>query len=121
MVDISTELCGIKLSNVNDAGREGFSPSTVAIVSRPVSMFIINAGVSMIHGSWTGVSTGEEVFDMIFAVVMIIMSSVSDVSLAWRVTLAFSCSMLCKNPPTNPSNNTSVGNKKQNASVSSTA
>lgn len=69
-------LCGIKLSNVNDAGREGFSPSTVAIVSRPVSMFIINAGVSMIHGSWTGVSTGEEVFDMIFAVVMIIMSSV---------------------------------------------
>ena len=69
-------LCGIKLSNVNDAGRDGLAPSTVSVISRPVTMFIVNAGVSMIHGSWTGVSTGEEIFDMIFAVVMIIMSSV---------------------------------------------
>ena len=55
-------LCGIKLSNVNDAGREGLAPSTVAVISRPVIMFIVNAGVSMIHGSWKGVSTGEEIF-----------------------------------------------------------
>lgn len=39
-------------------------------------MFILNAMASMIRGSWTGVSTGEEVFDMIFAVLMIIISSV---------------------------------------------
>ena len=69
-------LCGVKLSNVNDAGRDGLSPSTVAVISRPVFMFIINAGISMIHGSWRGVSTGEEILDMIFAVVMIIISSV---------------------------------------------
>ena len=69
-------LCGIKLSTLNDAGRDGISPSTISVISRPVGMFILNALVSMIHGHWAGISTGEEIFDMIFSVLMIIISSV---------------------------------------------
>lgn len=69
-------LSGIRISTLNDAGRDGLSPSTVAILSRPVGMFILNALITMIHGQWTGVTTGEEIFSMIFSVLMIIISSI---------------------------------------------
>lgn len=69
-------LCGIKISSLNDAGRDGLAPSTVSIISRPVGTFLLNACISMLHGEWSGVSTGEEIFDMIFSVLMIIISSV---------------------------------------------
>lgn len=69
-------LCGVRISSLNDVGRDGISPSTVSIISRPVLMFILNAGVAMLHGAWRGISTGEEIYNMIFSVVMIIMASV---------------------------------------------
>ncbi len=69
-------LSGIKVSTLNDAGRDGISPSTISIISRPVGMFILNAFISMLHGQWSGVTTGEEILSMIFAVLMIIVSSI---------------------------------------------
>lgn len=69
-------LCGVKISSINDAGRDGLNPSTISVISRPVIMFILNACVEMLHGAWRGVSTGEEIYNMIFSVLMIIIASV---------------------------------------------
>jgi hypothetical protein len=69
-------LCGVKISTLNDAGRDGLSPSTISVISRPVMMFIMSACVEMLQGAWRGISTGEEVYNMIFSVIMILMASV---------------------------------------------
>ena len=69
-------LCGVKISSLNDAGRDGFKPSTISAISRPVTMFILNACVEMLHGAWRGISTGEEIYNMLFSVLMIIIASV---------------------------------------------
>ena len=73
-------LCGIKISSLNDAGRDGISPSTLSVLSRPVFLFIFNAAISMIHGEWSGISTGSEIFVMISSVFTIILSSVAGYS-----------------------------------------
>lgn len=73
-------LCGVKISSLNDAGRDGISPSTLSVLSRPVSLFIFNAAISMIHGEWSGLSTGSEIFVMISSVFTIILSSVAGYS-----------------------------------------
>jgi hypothetical protein len=39
-------------------------------------MFIMSACVEMLQGAWRGISTGEEVYNMIFSVIMILMASV---------------------------------------------
>ena len=69
-------LCGVKISSLNDAGRDGLNPSTISALSRPVSMFILSACIEMLHGAWRGISTGEEIYNMIFSVLMIIIASV---------------------------------------------
>ena len=69
-------LCGVKISSLNDAGRDGFKPSTISAISRPLTMFILNACIEMLHGAWRGISTGEEIYNMIFSVLMIIIASV---------------------------------------------
>lgn len=69
-------LCGVKIPSLNDAGRDGFNPSTISAISRPVTMFILSAFVEMLHGAWRGISTGEEIYNMIFSVLMIIIASV---------------------------------------------
>ena len=69
-------LCGIKVSSLNYAERDGLSPSTISALSRPVSMFILSACIEMLHGAWRGISTGEEIYNMMFSVLMIIIASV---------------------------------------------
>lgn len=69
-------LCGVHESNVNDVGRDGIRHSTVSLLSRPVVMFISTAVITMFKGSWLGVSDASAVFDMIFSILMIVLSSV---------------------------------------------
>ena len=69
-------LCGVKISSLNDAGRDGMRPSTLAALSRPFSMFVLSACFGMLHGTWRGISTGEEIYKMILSVLMIVLSSV---------------------------------------------
>lgn len=69
-------LCGVKTSNINDVGRSGISYSTISILSRPVSMFILTAAVTMFKGTWIGVGDASAIFDMIYSAFMIVLSSV---------------------------------------------
>ena len=69
-------LCGVHELNVNDVGRDGISHSTVSLLSRPLVMFIITAVITMFKGSWLGISDASAVFDMIFSILMIVLSSV---------------------------------------------
>ncbi len=69
-------LCGVKTTSLNDVGRDGIKPSTISAISRPVSMFILSAVIEMLHGSWRGISTGEEIYNMLLSVLMIVISSV---------------------------------------------
>lgn len=69
-------LCGVKATSLNDVGRDGISPSTISALSRPVSMFVLSAIIEMLHGAWRGISTGEEVYNMLLSVLMIVISSV---------------------------------------------
>lgn len=67
--------CGIKLSHPNDAGRRKISASTVSIVSRPAFMFLTTAVVMMFKGSYIGFENASVVFDMMYSVMLIILSS----------------------------------------------
>ena len=69
-------LCGVRTSNINDVGRSGISYSTVSILSRPVSMFVLTAAVTMFKGTWIGVGDASAIFDMIYSAFMIVLSSV---------------------------------------------
>ena len=69
-------LCGVRTSNINDVGRSGISYSTVSILSRPVSMFILTTAVTMFKGTWIGVGDASAIFDMIYSAFMIVISSV---------------------------------------------
>lgn len=69
-------LCGVHESNLNDVGRDGISHSTIAMISRPIGMFILTAVVTMFKGSWLGISDASAIFDMIYSVLMIVLSSV---------------------------------------------
>lgn len=69
-------LCGVKISSLNDAGRDGINPSTISALSRPVSMFLLSAVIEMLHGAWRGISTGEEIYKMLLSVLMIVLASV---------------------------------------------
>ena len=69
-------LCGVHESSINDVGRDGISHSTVSLLSRPVVMFVLTAVVTMFKGSWLGIGDASAIFDMIFSVLMIVLSSV---------------------------------------------
>lgn len=69
-------VCGSELAHTNDVGRSGMSHSTMAILSRPVTMFAFAAVISMVNGDWHGVDKASVILDMISSVFMIILSSV---------------------------------------------
>ena len=69
-------LCGVHESNINDVGREKISHSTVSMLSRPLVMFILTAIITMFKGSWLGISDASAIFDMIYSILMIVLSSV---------------------------------------------
>ena len=67
--------CGIKLSHPNDAGRRRLSSSTISIVSRPAFMFLTTAIVMMFKGTYMGFENASIFFDMMYSVMLIILSS----------------------------------------------
>jgi hypothetical protein len=69
-------LCGVNTTHINDVGRNKMSHSTMAILSRPLSMFLLTAVVTMFNGTWHGVDKASVVFDMIYSVMMIILCSI---------------------------------------------
>jgi hypothetical protein len=69
-------LCGVQTSNINDVGRSKISYSTLSIISRPVSMFILTAVITTFKGTWIGVDDASAIFDMIYSAFMILISSV---------------------------------------------
>ena len=69
-------LCGVHESNINDVGRVGIRHSTVSLLTRPLVMFALTAVVTMFKGSWVGIGDASAVFDMIYSILMIVLSSV---------------------------------------------
>ena len=68
-------LCGVNKMNLNDVGRDGMNAATVAIMTRPIYMFVLTAVVTMFSGYWNGLDGASAVFDIIYSVLMIVVSS----------------------------------------------
>ncbi len=73
-------LCGVNKMSLNDVGRDGMSAATVAILTRPIFMFVLTTVVTMFSGYWMGVDDASAVFDIIFAALMVVVSSITGYS-----------------------------------------
>ena len=73
-------LCGVNKMNLNDVGRDGLNAATVAIITRPVYMFLLTTVVTMFSGYWKGVDGASAVFDIIYSVTMIVIASITGYS-----------------------------------------
>lgn len=73
-------LCGVSKLNLNDVGRDGMNAATVAIMTRPIYMFILTTVVTMFSGYWRGIDSASAVFDIIYSVLMIVVASISGYS-----------------------------------------
>lgn len=73
-------LCGVSKMNFNDVGREGANAATIAILTRPIYMFILTAVVTMFSGYWKGIDGASAIFDIIYSVLMIIVASITGYS-----------------------------------------
>lgn len=73
-------LCGVNKMNLNDVGRDGMSAATMAIITRPIYMFILTAVVTMLSGTWRGIDGASAVFDIIYSVMMIVIASITGYS-----------------------------------------
>lgn len=70
-------LCGVNKMNINDVGRDGMNAATVAILTRPVYMFILSLVVTMFCGYWKGFDNASVVFDIIYSVLLVIIASIT--------------------------------------------
>ena len=68
-------LCGVNKMNLNDVGRDGMSAATMAILTRPVFMFVLTTVVTMFSGYWKGLDNASALFDIIFSALMVVISS----------------------------------------------
>ena len=73
-------LCGVNKLNINDVGRDGMNAATVAIITRPVYMFLLTTVVTMFSGYWKGLDGASAVFDIIYSVMMIVIASITGYS-----------------------------------------
>lgn len=73
-------LCGVNKMNLNDVGRDGLNASTMAIITRPVYMFVLTTVVTMFSGYWKGIDGASAVFDIIYSVMMIVIASITGYS-----------------------------------------
>lgn len=73
-------LCGVNKMNLNDVGRDGLNAATVAIITRPVYMFLLTTVVTMFSGYWKGIDGASAVFDIIYSVTMIVIASITGYS-----------------------------------------
>ena len=57
-------LCGVQTMHINDVGRDSrLHSSTISILTRPVSMFILTAAVTMFKGAWVGIGDASAILD----------------------------------------------------------
>ena len=70
-------LWGVNKMNINDVGRDGMSASTLAIMTRPVYMFVMTTVVTMFSGYWKGLDGASAVFDIIYSALMIVIASIT--------------------------------------------
>lgn len=73
-------LCGVNKMSLNDVGRDGMSAATMAIITRPIYMFILTTVVTMLSGTWKGIDGASAVFDIIYSVMMIVVASITGYS-----------------------------------------
>lgn len=73
-------LCGVNKMNLNDVGRDGLNASTMAIITRPVYMFVLTTVVTMFSGYWKGLDGASAVFDIIYSALMIVIASITGYS-----------------------------------------
>lgn len=73
-------LCGVNKMNLNDVGRDGLNAATMAIITRPVYMFLLTTVVTMFSGYWKGIDGASAVFDIIYSVMMIVVASITGYS-----------------------------------------
>lgn len=73
-------LCGVNKMNLNDVGRDGMNAATMAIITRPISMFALTTVVTMFSGYWKGIDNASAVFDIIYSALMVVISSITGYS-----------------------------------------
>lgn len=73
-------LCGVNKMNLNDVGRDGLNASTMAIITRPVYMFVLTTVVTMFSGYWKGLDGASALFDIIYSALMIVIASITGYS-----------------------------------------
>lgn len=73
-------LCGVNKMNLNDVGRDGLNASTMAIITRPVYMFVLTTVVTMFSGYWKGLDGASALFDIIYSASMIVIASITGYS-----------------------------------------
>lgn len=73
-------LCGVNKMNLNDVGRDGLNASTMAIMTRPVYMFVLTTVVTMFSGYWKGLDGASALFDIIYSALMIVIASITGFS-----------------------------------------
>ena len=69
-------LCGVNKMNLNDVGRDGLNAATLAIMTRPVYMFVLTTVVTMFSGYWKGLDGASALFDIIYSAMMIVIASI---------------------------------------------
>lgn len=67
-------LCGVKMNDLNDAGRQNVS-SLGAVLMRPIPVLALSLFFSIFTGSFVGVSDSSAIFDMIYTAGVIIGSA----------------------------------------------
>ena len=73
-------LCGVNKMSLNDVGRDGLNASTMAIITRPVYMFVLTTVVTMFSGYWKGLDGADALFDIIYSALMIVIASITGYS-----------------------------------------
>ena len=69
-------LCGVQAGHINDVGRESMSYTTMAILSRPIGLFVFNVIITMISGHWAGITSASVFFDIVYSVFSIVLASI---------------------------------------------
>lgn len=69
-------LSGVKMHHTNDVGRDNYSYSTLSILGKPVVTFLITAAVTMFRGTWIGIGDASAVFDMLYSIILMVISSI---------------------------------------------
>lgn len=73
-------LCGVRVSHLNDAGRDGISFAKMSLIMRPAFTLIATAFLAMIKGTLIGFEDTSVVYDIIYMALSIVLASYSGYS-----------------------------------------